>query len=248
MIEIKNLTKIYKSRNKEKFVAIDNITINLDDNGFVFIIGKSGSGKTTLLSLIGGLDNITSGDVIINGNSFSKFKYKDFINYRNQMIGYIFQDFHLIDDLTIEENIAISLDLQNIKITNEIENALKSVDLEGYGKRYPKELSGGEKQRIAIARALVKDPKIILADEPTGNLDSKTTTQILNLLKELSKDRLVLMVSHNLMDANNYADRIIELSEGKILNDYIRNIDYCYECQIIDKKLILPINKKITDE
>ena len=248
MIEIKNLTKIYKTRKREKCVAVDNISINLADKGFVFIIGKSGSGKTTLLGLIGGLDSITSGDVIINGNSFSKFKYKDFINYRNQMIGYVFQDFHLIDDLTIEENIAISLDLQNIKITNEIENALKSVDLEGYGKRYPKELSGGEKQRIAIARALVKNPKIILADEPTGNLDTKTTEQILTLLKELSKDRIVLMVSHSLADANKYADRIIELSSGKIINDYIRNIDYCYECQIKDDKLILPINKKITEE
>jgi len=248
MIKINDLTKIYKSKNKENCVAINNISITLEDNGFVFIIGKSGSGKTTLLSLLGGLDSITSGDIIVNGIAFSNFKYKDFINYRNQMIGYIFQDFHLIDELTIEENIALSLDLQNVKYNDEINIALKNVDLDGYGKRYPRELSGGEKQRIAIARALVKNPKIILADEPTGNLDSKTTTQILDLLKELSKDRLVLIVSHNLMDAERYADRIIELSNGKIINDYMRNEKYCYDYQINNNILILPINKKITND
>ena len=248
MINIKNLTKIYKSKNKEKCIAVNDVSLTFEEKGFVFIIGKSGSGKTTLLGLIGGLDNITSGDIIIDGNAFSSFKYRDFINYRNQMIGYVFQDYHLIDELTIEENIGISLDLQNIKYTDEINNVLENVGLKGYGKRYPKELSGGEKQRVAIARALIKNPKIILADEPTGNLDSKTTTQILNLLKELSKERLVLMVSHNLTDANNYADRIIELSEGKIINDYIRNQNYCYDYQIKDKTLILPINKKIYSE
>lgn len=247
MIKVENLTKIYKSEKKDKCVALDSVTFKLEDKGFVFVIGKSGSGKTTLLGLIGGLDNITSGDIIINGISFNSFRYKDFINYRNQMIGYIFQDFHLIDELTVEENIALSLDLQNIKYTNEIDIALNNVGLSGYGKRFPKELSGGEKQRIAIARALVKNPKIILADEPTGNLDSKTTTQILDLLKELSKDRLVLMVSHSLSDANKYADRIIELSSGRIINDYVRNKDYCYDCQIKESKLILPINKKITE-
>ncbi|MBR2892074.1 MAG: ABC transporter ATP-binding protein [Bacilli bacterium] len=248
MVRIENLYKIYKTRNKEKCTAVNDISLNLEDQGFVFIIGKSGSGKTTLLSLIGGLESITSGDIIVNGIAFSKFKYNDFIDYRNQMIGYIFQDFHLIDELTVEENIALSLDLQNIIYTNEIEEALKSVDLEGYGKRYPKELSGGEKQRVAVARALVKNPRIILADEPTGNLDSKTTTQILNLLKELSKERLVLIVSHNLTDARNYADRIIELSNGKIINDYIRNEEYCYDCKIENNNLILPINKKITED
>ena len=229
MIRIEKLTKIYKSKNREKCIAIDNITLDFEDKGLIFVIGKSGSGKTTLLGLIGGLDSITSGDVIINGISFKSFKYKDFTNYRNQMIGYVFQDFHLFDELTVEENIALSLNLQNRKFTDEIENALRDVDLVGYGKRYPKELSGGEKQRVAIARALVKNPTIILADEPTGNLDSKTTAQILELLKNLSKDRLVLMVSHSLSDANTYADRIIELSDGKIINDYVRNEKYCYD-------------------
>jgi ABC-type lipoprotein export system ATPase subunit len=247
MIKIERVSKVYKSKNKEKCVAIKDISLTLEDEGFVFIIGKSGSGKTTLLGLIGGLDNITKGDIVINGNSINSLKYKDLISYRNQMIGYIFQDFHLIDELTVEENIALALDLQNLKYTTEVAEALKNVDLEGYEKRYPKELSGGEKQRVAIARALVKNPKIILADEPTGNLDTKTTTQILNLLKRLSKERLVLMVSHNLSDATNYADRIIELSGGKIINDYIRNENYCYDYQIKDNKLILPLNKKINE-
>ena len=247
MIEVKDLTKIYKSKNKEKCIALNNITLSFENKGCVFIIGKSGSGKSTLLGLLGGLDNITSGDISVNGMSFSKFKEKDYVNYRNQVVGYVFQDFHLIDELTIEENIAISLDLQSKIYTNEINEALKEVDLEGYNNRYPKELSGGEKQRVAIARALIKNPEIILADEPTGNLDSKTTIQILNLLKEISKSRLVLIVSHNLNDANNYADRIIELSNGCIINDYLRNPNYYYDARIQDSTLVLPLSKKITD-
>ena len=248
MIEIKNLYKIYKSKKKEECIAVNDVSLTLEDKGLVFIIGKSGSGKTTLLGLIGGLDNISKGDIIVNGISFKSFKYNDFVNYRNQMIGYVFQDFHLIEELTVAENIAISLDLQNIEYNESIEKALADVDLVGYGNRYPKELSGGEKQRVAIARALVKNPKIILADEPTGNLDTKTTSQVLDLLKELSKERLVLMVSHNLTDASNYADRIIELSSGKIINDYVRNYNYSHEFEIKNEQLILPINKKISDD
>lgn len=248
MIKVENLTKVYKSKKKDKCVALNNVSFTLDEQGFVFIIGKSGSGKTTLLGLIGGLDNITSGDVFINGNAFSKFKNKDYVYYRNEMIGYVFQDFHLIDELTVSENIALSLELQKIKPQDEITKALFNVGLSGYENRYPKELSGGEKQRVAIARALVKNPKIILADEPTGNLDTKTTTQILSLLKELSKDRLVLMVSHNLSDAREYADRIIELSNGKVINDYVRNPNYSDQVVINDGCLSLPLHKKITEE
>ena len=248
MIKVENLTKIYKSKKKEKCVALNNVSFSLADSGFVFIIGKSGSGKTTLLSILGGLDNITSGNIVVNGNSFADFKNKDYVNYRNSMIGYIFQDFHLIDDLTILENIKISLDLQNINNDSLIIEALKNVDLVGYENRFPKELSGGEKQRIAIARALVKNPRIILADEPTGNLDTKTTAQILSLLKELSKDRLVLIVSHNLSDARTYADRIIELSSGKIINDYIRNKDFSEEVVLNESELIIPLYKKISFE
>ena len=248
MVEIRNLTKIYKSKKKEKCVALDDVSFSLDKKGFVFIIGKSGSGKTTLLSIIGGLDNLTKGDIIVNGNKFSTFKEKDFVNYRNSMIGYIFQDFHLIDELTVFENIKIALDLQNNNDYNSIYSILESVGLKGYENRYPRELSGGEKQRIAIARALIKNPKIILADEPTGNLDTKTTKQILSLLKELSKERLVIIVSHNLQDAREYADRIIELSNGKIIKDLARNLNYSNDVKLIDDELFIPVYREFSNE
>ena len=248
MIRVKNLIKIFKSKKKDKCIALDNVSFTLEDKGFVFIIGKSGSGKTTLLSIIGGLDNLTKGEISINGNLFSKFKEKDYVNYRNTMIGYIFQDFHLIDELTIYENIKISLDLQNNKDVSLIGEMLEKVGLKGYENRYQNELSGGEKQRIAIARALIKNPRIILADEPTGNLDTKTTSQVLSLLKELSKERLVIIVSHNLNDAREYADRIIELSSGKIINDLMRNDKYSDEVKLIDDELFIPVHKKFLDK
>ena len=248
MIRVKNLIKIFKSKKKDKCIALDNVSFTLEDKGFVFIIGKSGSGNTTLLSIIGGLDNLTKGEISINGNLFSKFKEKDYVNYRNTMIGYIFQDFHLIDELTIYENIKISLDLQNNKDVSLIGEMLEKVGLKGYENRYPNELSGGEKQRIAIARALIKNPRIILADEPTGNLDTKTTSQVLSLLKELSKERLVIIVSHNLNDAREYADRIIELSSGKIINDLMRNDKYSDEVKLIDDELFIPVHKKFLDK
>ena len=248
MIKIRKLTKIYKSKKKDKCVALDNVSFSLDNKGFVFVIGKSGSGKTTLLSIIGGLDNLTKGDVIVNGNKFSSFKEKDFVNYRNSMIGYIFQDFHLIDELTVYENIKIALDLQNNQDYEKISSILKRVGLKGYENRYPRELSGGEKQRIAIARALIKNPKIILADEPTGNLDSKTTKQILTLLKELSKDRLVIIVSHNLQDARDYADRIIELSNGKITQDLARNLNYSNQAKLVDNELFIPVYREFSEK
>ena len=248
MIKISGLTKIYKSKKKDRCVALDNISFSLADKGFVFIVGKSGSGKTTLLSIVGGLDNLTSGDVAVNGNAFSTFKEKDFVDYRNSMIGYIFQDFHLIDELTVFENIKVTLDLQRQNDTEEILRILDKVGLSGYENRYPKELSGGEKQRIAIARAIIKNPRIILADEPTGNLDSKTTAQIMSLLKELSKDTLVLIVSHSLSDAREYADRIIELSAGKIINDLKRNEHYDNKVKILDGELFVPAYKEFDEE
>ena len=248
MIKVDGLTKIYKSKKKDKCVALDNVSFSLGDKGFVFIVGKSGSGKTTLLSIIGGLDNLTAGDVEFNGNSFATFKERDFVDYRNSMIGYIFQDFHLIDELTIFENIKLALDLQRQNDDEGVKRILDKVGLSGYENRYPKELSGGEKQRIAIARALIKNPRIILADEPTGNLDSKTTAQIMTLLKELSKETLVLIVSHSLSDAREYADRIIELSAGKIINDLKRNEHYDNKVKMVDGELFVPAYKEFDEE
>jgi putative ABC transport system ATP-binding protein len=206
MIKVSNLTKIYKSKNKDKCVAIDNISFDLPEKGLVFIIGKSGSGKSTLLNMLGGLDNVTSGEVNVLGNDIHTFNERDLYSYRTSLIGFVFQDFHLLDDLTIEENINFSLKLLNVNNKERVNEVLKEVDLEGYNDRYPNELSGGQKQRVAIARALVKNPNIILADEPTGNLDSNTTEQIMKLIKRISKEKLVIIVSHNLYDAYDYAD------------------------------------------
>lgn len=246
MIQVENLTKIYKSSKKEKCIALNNVSFTLDDNGFVFVVGKSGSGKTTLLSIVGGLEEMTSGNITVDGRSLASRKNSDFVDYRNSTVGYVFQDFHLIDELTIAQNVAVSLQLQGVSVTDDaVAKVLADVDLDGYQNRYPKELSGGEKQRVAIARALVKNPSIILADEPTGNLDGKTTTQILTLLKRLSQNRLVMIVSHNLNDAAEYADRIIELSHGQIVSDYVRNPNYCENVTVQNGCLILPLRKKI---
>ena len=246
MIEIRNLTKIFKSKKHSRCIALDNISFKLPDKGFTFIVGKSGSGKTTLLSLIGGLDNITSGEIIINGNNLEKFNASEYASYRNSNIGFIFQDYHLIDDLTVKDNIKLALDLKGIENDNLILEALKNVDLAGYENRFPKELSGGQKQRVAIARAIVKNPSIILADEPTGNLDSFTTKSILELLKKLSKDKLVLIVSHDENDAKIYADRIIELADGKIINDLVRNKNFDERILLSNGTLFVPGNKRIS--
>ena len=248
MIEVKELTKIYKSRKSGNCTALDHVSFTLPDKGFVFVIGKSGSGKTTLLSLLGGLDTITSGEIIENGRHIDKFGLREQVYYRNSTIGFIFQDFHLIDELTISENIALALELRGETDKDKIKKALIDTDLAEYENRYPKELSGGQKQRVAIARALVKRPSIILADEPTGNLDSKTTAQILDLLKELSKEKLVVIVSHNLSDAEHYADEIIELSDGKILQHLKRNEDFDARLRVENDTLVIPYGEKLTDE
>ena len=248
MIEIKNLTKVYNSKKKGNCVAINDLTFTLPDKGMVFIIGKSGSGKSTLLNLIGGLDNVTSGEILADGNRLSSFNTSDFDKYRSSYIGFIFQDYHLIEDLTIAQNIELSLDIASMEVGNAVVSALEKVDLVGYENRYPRELSGGERQRVAIARALAKQPSMILGDEPTGNLDNKTSTQVLQLLKEVSKEKLVVIVSHNLADADFYADRIIELFDGKIISDTERRKEYNNEFKYIDSKLILPHRRDLSKE
>ena len=186
MLSVKELTKIYSS-GTASVTALNKVNFTLEDKGFVFITGKSGCGKTTLLSIIGGLDNATEGTIICDGNNLSKFSSKDFDNYRNTYLGFIFQDYCLIDDLNVYQNIEISLNLKGEALTQAekdklIEDALASVDLDfAIKNRRIKELSGGQKQRIAIARALIKNPRLILADEPTGNLDSKTSKKILHM-------------------------------------------------------------------
>lgn len=220
MLETKNLLKIYKPKHAVPVKAIDNVSLKFSDTGMIFLLGKSGSGKSTLLNLLGGLDKYDDGEIIIKGVSSKKFSQKHFDSYRNTYVGFIFQEYNVLEDFTVGANIALSLELQNRKATDEeINKILEDVDLAGYGNRKPNELSGGQKQRVAIARALVKNPKIIMADEPTGALDSNTGKQIFDTLKKLSRDKLVIVVSHDRDFANRYADRIIELADGQVISD-----------------------------
>ena len=248
MIKIENLSKIYRTKKKSACKALDNVNLCLPDTGLVFVLGKSGSGKSTLLNLIGGLDSITRGKILVDGNDLSKFKQRAFTNYRNNHIGFIFQDYHLLEEMTVYENVALSLNLRTIEDADAVNNAICKVGLAGYQNRYPNELSGGEQQRVAIARALVKRPRIVLADEPTGNLDPKTAASIIEILKRLSKECLVLIVSHNTNDAYKYADRIIELSGGKILKDYCKNKDYPDQLVCEGGTLFYPMDYLLSEE
>jgi len=220
MIEVKDLTKIYKTKKGVVVRALDGVSLKLPDTGMVFILGKSGSGKSTLLNVIGGLDSIDSGEILINGTTTESFRASHFDSYRNTYVGFIFQEYNVLEELSVGANIALAIELQDRRATNEeINEILKEVELDGYGARKPGELSGGQKQRVAIARALVKRPEIIMADEPTGALDSATGKQVFETLKKLSHDKLVLIVSHDRELAMQYADRIIELKDGKIISD-----------------------------
>ena len=249
MIKVQDLTKIYKSKNRTNCVALDHVSFTLEDSGMVFVLGKSGSGKSTLLNLLGGLDGFDSGEIFFENERLSKFTKYDFYDYRCRHIGFVFQDFHLLEELTVEENIALVLDLESAEHGDLITNALKQVGLEQYGARYPRELSGGQKQRVAMARAIVKNPEVILCDEPTGNLDADNSRQILNLLKEFSKTKLVIIVSHNIPDAENYADRILELCDGQIIRDDIRREGYSNAFDVDEEgTLTLPYHKTLSGE
>ena len=248
MIEIKNLTKIYRASLDKPCKAIDNISLNLPNTGMIFITGKSGSGKSTLLNMIGTLDNISRGDIYIESRSLKKFKEKEAQEYRSSYLGFIFQDFLLLDELTVKENIEIALNISGIHDDQVFKDIIKKVDLEGKEDKFPSELSGGQKQRVAIARALIKNPKLLLCDEPTGNLDHRTSKQILNILKEESKTKLVIIVSHNINDAENYADRIIELYDGKVINDNTKKTDYVNEFIETENYVLLPHHKDLTNK
>ena len=222
MLIVNELTKIYKSKGKydNDVTALRNVSLAFDDKGLVFVVGKSGSGKSTLLNLLGGLDTPDCGEIIINGKSTKDFTGSDYDAYRNTCVGFVFQEYNLIDGYTVEKNIALALNLQGKKAdTSLIADCLSKVDMLAFAARKTNQLSGGQKQRVAIARALIKNPRIVLADEPTGALDSETGTQIMELLKRLSQDRLVVIVSHDLQYAEKYADRIIQLKDGMVVED-----------------------------
>lgn len=220
MLEAINLKKTYKVKGGEPVEALKGVNLSFADTGMVFILGKSGSGKSTLLHILGGLDRMDEGEIVLDGKSSEKYTEKDWDEYRNRNIGFIFQEYNLLAEFSVKDNISIALQLQGEKVTDEkIAEVLKRVELEGIEKRRPTQLSGGQRQRVAIARALIKNSKIIFADEPTGALDEATGNSILQLLKELSKDKLVIVVSHDREFAEKYGDRIIEIADGLIVRD-----------------------------
>lgn len=221
MLQIKNIYKQYQTGSLIQ-KALDGVSLNLRDNEFVAILGPSGSGKTTLLNIIGGLDRYDQGDLIINGISTKKYKDRDWDSYRNHTIGFVFQSYNLIPHQTVLANVELALTISGISKAERREKArkaLEEVGLGDQGHKKPNQMSGGQMQRVAIARALVNDPSILLADEPTGALDSETSVQVMNLLKEVAKDRLVVMVTHNPELAQDYATRIVELRDGRIRSD-----------------------------
>ena len=240
MIKIENLTKIYKINRKKHCLALSDVSFTLPDKGLIFIIGKSGSGKSTLLNLIGGLDKPTAGTIFADKHEVTKMSSKNLTKYRSSYVGFIFQDYHVIDKLTVEENVTLTLDTKNNDYSSKVDNILERLEISDLKDRFPKELSGGQKQRVAIARALVKDSEVILCDEPSGNLDKNTTKALLETLKEISNEKLVVVVSHSIRDAEVYGDRIIELSDGQIVRDRRRTNNYNNDFRIEDNKVYLP--------
>ncbi len=221
MLELKNISKSYTTGNFTQ-QALKNINLKFRKNEFVAILGPSGSGKTTLLNIIGGLDRYDDGDLIINGKSTKKFKSRDWDSYRNNCIGFVFQNYNLITHISILENIEMGMTLSGKSAKKRKKKAievLEKVGLKEHAHKKPNQLSGGQMQRVAIARALANDPDIILADEPTGALDSKTSVQIMDLIKEIAKDKLVIMVTHNSELADNYANRIVKFKDGELISD-----------------------------
>ena len=221
MLQIKKITKVYETDGfKQK--ALDDVSINFRNNEFASILGPSGSGKTTLLNIIGGLDRYDSGDLIINEVSTKKYKDSDWDSYRNHRVGFVFQSYNLISHQSVLQNVELALTLSGVSKSERRKKAkkvLKDVGLEHHINKLPNQLSGGQMQRVAIARTLINDPDILLADEPTGALDSETSTQIMELLKEVAKEKLVIMVTHNPELASEYSSRIVKLKDGKVIDD-----------------------------
>ena len=221
MLQLKNITKDYLSGDQTVH-ALKGIDIEFRKSEFVSILGPSGCGKTTLLNIIGGLDRYTAGDLIINGKSTKKFKDKDWDAYRNYSVGFVFQNYNLIPHQSVLANVELALTLSGVNKKVRREKAIKALEDVGLKEQIhkrPNQLSGGQMQRVAIARALVNNPDIILADEPTGALDTDTSIQIMEILKEISKDKLIVMVTHNPELAEKYSSRVVKALDGKIISD-----------------------------
>ena len=221
MLKLENVTKSYKTGDFEQ-QALKGVSLEFRENEFVSILGPSGSGKTTLLNIIGGLDRYDSGDLIINGKSTKQFKDRDWDAYRNNCIGFVFQSYNLINHISVLANVEMCMTLSGVSSKEKKKRALdvlEKVGLKDHAHKKPNQLSGGQMQRVAIARALVNNPDVILADEPTGALDSETSVQIMELIKEIAKDKLVIMVTHNPELAKNYSTRIVEFKDGNLISD-----------------------------
>ncbi|MBQ6323068.1 MAG: ABC transporter ATP-binding protein, partial [Lachnospiraceae bacterium] len=221
MLQLIDISKQYKTGELVQ-QALDGVSFCLRDSEFVSVLGPSGSGKTTLLNIIGGLDRYDSGDLIINGVSTKQYKNKEWDTYRNHTIGFVFQSYNLIPHQSILSNVELALTIGGMSVRERRKKAKQALENVGLGDQIhkkPNQMSGGQMQRVAIARALVNDPDILLADEPTGALDSETSLQIMELLKEVASDRLVVMVTHNAELAEQYSNRIIKLRDGKIISD-----------------------------
>ena len=241
-ISLNNIIKIYKLNEKNDVKALNKVSFSLEEKGLVFVVGKSGCGKSTLLNILGGLDKPTEGTISINSILVDYSKEKNLDKHRNEDIGFIFQDHHLIDSFTIKDNLKMPLLIQNQTISDEkIDEVLDLVDLKEFKDRFPNEISGGQRQRVSIARALIKNPKIILADEPTGNLDSGTSKQIFEILKNISKEKLVVVVTHDLDSAYVYGDRILELKDGELISDRLKVSDFSLDA--IKEKYESEVNK-----
>ena len=227
VVQVDNVTKIYGKRSEKKYEALKGITFDVKQGEFVGIMGASGSGKTTLLNILSTLDKPTSGKVLINGRDITDLNKNQMADFRGQEIGFIFQDFNLLDNLTNRENIALPLSLQNVKsrkIEPKVDNIASRLGIKEILAKYPAEVSGGQKQRVAAARALVHDPSILYGDEPTGALDSDSATELLETMKDLNeKDKVsILMVTHDPYSAS-YAQRILFIKDGKIGKELNRN-------------------------
>ena len=221
MLQLKDIKKQYVTGDTT-VQALKGINLQFRKNEFVSILGPSGCGKTTMLNIIGGLDKYTSGDLIINGVSTVEYKDADWDNYRNHSIGFVFQSYNLIPHQTVLGNVELALTLSGVGKKEKRERAVKALQQVGLGdqlNKLPNQLSGGQMQRVAIARAIVNDPEIVLADEPTGALDSETSIQVMQLLKQIAKDRLVIMVTHNPDLADKYSSRIVRLLDGQVIED-----------------------------
>lgn len=250
MIKLNNVNKYFNKHKKNEIHVIDNTSLTLEDTGLVALLGSSGSGKTTLLNSIGGLDKVSSGDIFINNERITRRSIRKVDEIRNLNIGYIFQDYNLLNNLSVFDNVSIVLKINGIKDKEEIKKrvnyVLECVGMYRYRNRLASMLSGGERQRVGIARAIVKNPSIIIADEPTGNLDSKNTIEVMNIIKAISKTRLVILVTHEKELAQFYASRIITISDGKIVDDKNNLHDDTLDYRMDGKIYLKDIKNKVT--